>query len=93
MGLEDLMRAASAAGFAMATVDDDLAETPSRDQPVTPRSAEDLARGGQRSLPAYTLPAVIARSAPPVPAAKSLIPSASSVRETVYSYLGRGLPA
>ena len=92
MGHEDLTRAAAAAGFAMATLEDD-ADTVARSQFMPPKTTEDLARGGVRSLPSENLPVAVTRTAPAAASPRGLLPAVATVRDTVYGYLGRGLPA
>ena len=86
VGLDELVRAANAAGFSMATEDDDVgvAATPVN---AILKSAEDLGRGARPvSVRTVVVPAMIAR--PTVAAApKGLMSSANSVRDTVYGYL------
>ena len=90
--LEDLERAAVAAGYAMASTDYDL-ET---DTPTPPRlksqSAEDLARGAR--TPKSNLPALAGPLSPASETAKGrLATGAQTVRESVYGYLRFGIPA
>ena len=91
--LDELARAAAAAGFAMAAPDDDFGPNERRVNQIAPVSVEELARGGQRMATADQLPAVIA-ARPIEPAApKGLLAGANSVRDTVYGYLRLGVPA
>ena len=90
------MRAAEAAGYSMASPDDDLAQT-SAAVPISaivPQavSVEDLARGSRPAMMSEQQSVAVAV------AAGSMIPQsvrtgAHSVRETVYGYLGFGIPA
>lgn len=88
-GLDQLMRAACAAGFAMVSLEDEEAVAPMR---AVVRNVEELARGGRQAVAGSNLPAVVRDRV--APGAKGLVSSAaSSVRETVYGYLGLGVPA
>ncbi len=94
-GLDDLMRAAEAAGFAMAAPDDDPMQT-SATVPISSIaspavSVEDLARGARRAVTAEHNGG--ASTAAGAMAPKSVRISANSMRETVYGYLGFGVPA
>lgn len=90
--LEDLERAAAAAGFAMVGNDPDLetnAPSPSR---LKSQTAEDLARGAR--TPKSNLPALAGPLAPASETAKGrLATGAQTVRESVYGYLRFGIPA
>ncbi len=92
-GLDELLRAAEAAGFAMAAPDDDQTPFATTVSASTAVTVEDLARGA-RAVSAR--PAVVALAASgPVGALvpKSVRSGAHTVRETVYGYLGFGVPA
>ncbi len=92
-GLDDLMRAAEAAGFAMAAPDDDPMQVSAAvpiSALVSPAvSVEDLARGARRAVPAEQTGVAAAGSMVP----KSVRTGANSMRDTVYGYLGLGVPA
>jgi hypothetical protein len=95
-GLDDLMRAAEAAGFAMAAPDDDPLQASTAvpiSAIVSPTvSVEDLARGAHRPVtPEQTGVTTTAAAGSMVP--KSVRTGANSMRETVYGYLGFGVPA
>ena len=87
--LDELDRAAAAAGYAMAAEDDEA-------QYRAPRTADDsVARGGrvptvQAALAALPGPTQSAMRMEP---SKGIAHSAHSVRETVYGYLGLAAPA
>ena len=98
-GLDDLMRAAEAAGFAMAAPDDDPMQVSAAvpiSAIVSPAvSVEDLARGARRAV---TAEQAAAQTGVTTAAAGSMVPksvrtSANSMRDTVYGYLGLGVPA
>ena len=91
-GLDELHRAAEAAGFAMAAPDDDDGAT-ERAVPVRKVSVEEVARGGLRGQPADRQLLLAAPRTQPNAAPSRLIAGAHSVRETVYGYLGFGVPA
>ena len=86
--LDELTRAADAAGYAMASIDDETYAS------VKP-SGDEVARGAR--VP--TVQAVLAALPPTSPktyvksADSRFIPSAHSVRDTVYGYLGLGATA
>ena len=92
-GHDELLRAAAAAGFAMATAEDDLTTADRQTSSGSKVSVEELARGG-RAVPATEMQAlaVVARHQTPT-APRGLMASANTVRETVYGYLGFGVPA
>jgi hypothetical protein len=88
VGLDELIRAAEAAGFAMASPDDEPAAQALRVPAGKIVSVEDLARGA-RDVKVST-PVAIAGSAMRPADARTGGPS---MRETVYGYLGFGAPA
>ncbi len=85
--LNELEKAAAAAGYAMASQDDD------NDFAVKPTSGDAVARGSR--VP--TVKAALAALPPSGPSVASrpsaIVQSATSVRETVYGYLGISAPA
>ncbi len=93
--LDELMRAAEAAGFAMATPDDDLGNTTAA-VPISTilpaaMSVEDLARGARRAVTAEQAGGAAVATGTMMP--KSVRTGANSMRETVYGYLRFGVPA
>lgn len=88
--LEDLERAAAAAGFAMAGIDD-LSDAHPRNAPKA-QAAEDVARGAR--APKVALPALTSPHAATDANGKGRLASgAQAVRESVYGYLRFGIPA
>ena len=90
--LDDLERAAAAAGFAMAATEDgsDLSQ-PMHATPSA-QSAEELARGARQ--PKMNLPALAGPQSATNAASKGrLATGAQTVRESVYGYLRFGIPA
>jgi hypothetical protein len=88
VGLDELIRAAEAAGFAMAAPEDELAALPLKVPVSKIISVEDLARGARE----------VKMSAPLTAAVSTLRPADTrtggpTMRETVYGYLGFGAPA
>jgi hypothetical protein len=93
--LDELMRAAEAAGFAMATPDDELSNATAA-IPISAilpasMSVEDLARGARRAVTAEKTGVATMAAGTMMP--KSVRTSANSMRETVYGYLRFGVPA
>lgn len=86
--LDELMRAADAAGYAMASMDDD----PAAGTTAAAYLAEQLARGAQSTKTAVPADA-LARSVSDGAARGRLTSGAETVRSTVYGYLGIGIPA
>jgi hypothetical protein len=89
-GHDELLRAAEAAGFAMAAPDDEQTAiaTSVSSSSVT---VEDLARGARAISSAP--PAAASTGAVGALVPKSVRSGAHTVRETVYGYLGLGVPA
>jgi hypothetical protein len=85
VGLDELLRAAEAAGFAMAAPDEEPTLAATTVQAV---SVEDIARGARDVKSTQTAPAQ-----PSGFARNGGRSGAYSVRETVYGYLGFGVPA
>jgi hypothetical protein len=87
-GLDELFRAAEAAGFAMAAPDDE----PASAVPATPVAkfinVEDLARGARDVRPVQSR-----LSTSGVIAAKDAHGNGPTMRETLYGYLRFGVPA
>lgn len=80
--LEELEKAATAAGYAMASQDDDS------DFAAKPASGDAVARGSRVPTVKAAL-AALPKSGPSVATRPNAIAqSATSVRETVYGYLG-----
>jgi hypothetical protein len=90
-GLDELLRAAEAAGFAMAAPDDDQASRATPPTLAKAVSGEDIARGARdvKFSPSNQTRMLLSRSATP----NSVRSSAHTVRETVYGYLRFGAPA
>jgi hypothetical protein len=86
---DDLMRAAEAAGYAMASPEDDAALQADAAPVALTVSAEDSARGARR----VALPASHAGTGTTSMVPKTVRSGATSVRDTVYGYLGFGVPA
>jgi hypothetical protein len=88
LSLDDLVRAANAAGYAMAAEDDGSLN----DAPVAAVSVEDLGRGARPVVfKAAQVPVVLVGSqtaTKPAAPQKGLMASAGAMRETVYGYLG-----
>ena len=82
--LRDLEKAASAAGYAMASADDDAQLN------SAPLAGDAVARGGHVPTVKAALAALppAARHAGHAEHPRSIIPSAHTVRDTVYGYLG-----
>lgn len=90
--LDDLNRAAAAAGFSMAPVEDD-ADAPNLQ--TSSARGDDVARGAR--VPTVrealsVLPQPAERRSQPDPV-KGLMAGANSVRETVFGYLGLSVTA
>ncbi len=87
--LDELNRAADAAGYAMASIDDETYASPSI------AAGDAVARGARVPTVKAVLAALPpAQSSPTYRAPQSsYIPSAHSVRDTVYGYLGIGATA
>lgn len=87
--LEDLARAASAAGYAMASVDDDSSIV------STVPVGEEVARGGRIPTASSMIAALPSPTHRPAHTeGKGLVAGAQHIRETVFGYLGfRGATA
>lgn len=86
--LDELDRAAAAAGFAMASEVDDASTAL-----TTPFEGDAVARGS-RTVPIIDQPSVAVTAARRVDeGARSLVAGAHNVRDTVYNYLGLGATA
>lgn len=93
LGLDELNRAAAAAGYAMAAWDDEPLPSPRAATEESRVSMEDSARGARQLV---VQPAAATELAPRValPAVPNALKSgAHTVRDTVYGYLGFGVPA
>jgi hypothetical protein len=87
-GLDELLRAAEAAGFAMAAPDEGLASVSPIAPAVKTASVEDLARGARDVRTVQ-----FGSAATGAIAAQASRTSAPTMRETVYGYLRFGVPA
>jgi hypothetical protein len=91
--IDELNRAAAAAGFAMAGMDDEPATTARTTAPRSAVSVEDSARGARQvAAAAPSSDQTAARAILPA-GANTLRAGANSVRDTLYGYLGFGVPA
>jgi hypothetical protein len=90
--LDDLMRAAAAAGFALATDDDEVSVKPARSAEAA-ISVEDSARGARRPVTAAEFVAAGQSRADAPTSTSAVRAGANTVRDTVYGYLRMGVPA
>jgi hypothetical protein len=90
--LEELMRAATAAGYAMAAMDDEPAVASVTTTETVSVSVEDSARGARRPVTAAEFVAA-GPDRSVVASASGVRSSATAVRDTVYGYLRMGVPA
>jgi hypothetical protein len=91
--LDDLMRAAAAAGYALAADDDEAAVLKPALAVEPAISVEDSARGARRPATAAEFVAAGQARAPEATATSTVRAGANTVRDTVYGYLRMGVPA